>query len=140
MRLSALVPCALLALAAATAAWQAPRAFVDATRDIERGNELSLRERSLEPLQAQNVSPEVVAAAAEAIPEDARYTLVVGDGVSLTETERAALEPLLRYGLLPRRFTNAGDAEWAIAYGAPAVELTDTREPVPGVVIGRVRP
>jgi hypothetical protein len=140
MRLSALVPFVLLALAAATVVWQAPQAVVDATRDIEQGNDLSLRQRSLEPLLAQNVSPEVVAAAAEAIPEDARYTLVVGDGISLTETERAALEPLLRYRLLPRRFTSAAEAEWAIAYGAPAVELADAREAVPGVVIGRMPP
>jgi hypothetical protein len=139
MRLFPLVPRVLLALAVATVVWQAPQAFVDATRDIERGNELSLQERALEPLRVQNLSPAVVAVAAQSIPEEARYTLVVGDGISLTETERAALEPLLRYRLLPRRFTTPEDAEWAIAYGAPEVALADAREAAPGVVVGRVR-
>jgi hypothetical protein len=138
MRLVRRLPLVLLAATALTVAWRAPDALLEATREIERGSELSLEERSLAPLRTQRIPPEVVAAAEDAIPEEARYTLLVGDGVSLTETERAALEPLLRYRLLPRRFTSADDAEWAIAYGAPDVPLTERREPVPGVAIGRL--
>jgi hypothetical protein len=138
MRLLRLVPLVLLAVAAATVAWQAPQAFVDVTRDIERRQEVSQQDRSLAPAHWMSLRDEVLVAAADAIPKDAPYALMISDGVPLTETERAGLEPVLRYYLLPRRLTTPDAADWAIVYGAPGVELAEPREPYPGVVIGRM--
>ena len=133
------VPLVLLAVAAATVAWQAPEAFVDGTRDIEQRQKVSQEDRSLAPAHWLRLRDEVLIAATDAIPEDAPYTFMIGDGVPLTETERVGLEPVLRYYLLPRALDNPrrrrlGDR----VRSTPASSSPSRANRSPGVVIGRM--
>ena len=136
MRFSHLIPRALLVVVAAAIVWQAPQAFLDVARDIESERGRTVEERAIAPVRAFDLPAEPFVDAARVIPERATYHLVVGDGMPLTDFQRLALEPLLRYWLLPRRLTPAGEAEWVIAYGAP---LPGGTELTPGVAVARVK-
>jgi hypothetical protein len=98
---------------------------VTALRDINASRNESTLERSFEPIRAHDLPPEAFVGAAKAIPEDATYHVVVGNTLPLTSGKRAALVPLLRYWLLPRRIApDISEADWIIAWGQPTELLS----------------
>jgi hypothetical protein len=132
----------LLVLVGLIVVWQAPQAFGDAAHDVRSTSGRSHEERAAEPVRAQDLPVEAFVRAARIIPEDATYYTTLGIEVSLTETQRAAAEPLLRYWLLPRRATTLDRADWVVGYGADldalGVELDSRSEVAPGLTLARV--
>jgi hypothetical protein len=59
--------------------------------------------------------------AAQTIPRNATYTVVVGQVPPLGGTYPNAIPPLFQDWLLPRRYTpTLADAQWAITYHEPS--------------------
>jgi len=80
-----------------------------------------VRDADLDPL-AQFVPTAALVHAAQTIPRDATYTIVVGDDppVELPGDVEAAF----RFWLPPRRYTeHAADADWIVAYHVSSEEL-----------------
>src|SRR5262249_24894763 len=66
-------------------------------------------------------SERVMTGAAARIPRDATYTVVSGDQPPRTALDREGLLGLIRYWLLPRRYTaSLADAGWVIAVHHPS--------------------
>lgn len=133
----------LVAVLGAAIVWEAPQAFVDAGRDVSANRDASEQERAAVPVRSQDLPTEVFTGAADAIPRRATYHVVVGPNVPLSENQRIALVPLLRYWLLPRRYTDDVEAaDWVIAYGEPTetvgVPLAPGVEVSPGIVVAEV--
>jgi hypothetical protein len=89
------------------------------------------------------MSPEVVEVARRAMPDAARYRVVLGDGlVGEGRFTRLIVADFLRYFLLPRR--QAPGASWVFCYGCDSTRLGGRFEVLAdggnGVVFGRVRP
>jgi hypothetical protein len=133
-----------LAVVVAMVLWQAPQSFVDTVRDISSRSDLTDAERTLAPVRASDLPVEVFTGAADAIPADATYHVVVGDNLPLQGNQETTLTLLLRYWLFPRRWTRRlEDAEWVIAYGASTetlgVQVGERQVEVsPGVVVAEV--
>lgn len=77
----------------------------------------STSQRELAPAAAIQVPTELLVNAARVIPRGAVYTVVVGDAPPTTPTLHVGVPQVLRYWLLPRRYTGTvPEAEWVIAY------------------------
>ncbi|MCP9487434.1 MAG: hypothetical protein MSC30_16420 [Gaiellaceae bacterium MAG52_C11] len=138
------MPFALLAVVVAAVIWQAPQSFVDAAREIASRRDLTDAQRTLAPVRSNDLPIEAFTGAADAIPADATYHVVVGENIPLRGNQEIALTPLYQYWLFPRRSTRRlADAEWVIAYGASTetlgIRLRERQVEVsPGVVVAEV--
>ena len=108
---------ALALCAAATEAWP----------ELERGYDAltassqSPTQRELAPVESFSMSPELFERARATLPPDAVYSVVVGDTPETQELWHEAIPPLLRYWLLPRRYTpDVRAADWVITFHAPS--------------------
>jgi hypothetical protein len=139
-----MLPSALLVVVVGSVVWQVPQAFVDAARDVSSRHDLTEQERSLAPVRANDLPSEAFTGAADVIPADATFHVVVGRNLPLRGNQEVALTPLFKYWLLPRRATRQlEDADWVIAYGASTetlgVPLGERQiEISPGVVVAEV--
>jgi hypothetical protein len=80
-----------------------------------------VREADLDPL-AQFVPTATLVHAAQAIPRDATYTVVVGQDPPVELP--SDVETAFRFWLPPRRYTpNAADADWIVAFHVSSEDL-----------------
>jgi hypothetical protein len=85
--------------------------------------------RDLVPAARFSLVP-LIEAARRVIPEDAVYTVVVGESPRVDALTAEAVQPMLSYGLAPRRYTpQLADADWVITYHQSSEAL--------GVKVGR---
>jgi hypothetical protein len=110
----------LLALVIVAVAWRVVPAFswVDGELDSTRG--LSRLERELAPARAVDIDPRPIERAAELIPPDGTFAILVGERYPFThEISGLTLPAWAAYRLLPRRrVTDAASADWVISYDA----------------------
>jgi hypothetical protein len=113
----------LVALALAASLVELPKVAADAVRAADRGRPARL-ERESAPGQALGIPSAALGRVRAVIPEGARWTLVLGDTIPLTDTARVGIAQFLRYWLAPRPFVDEpDDAEWVVAYGASSETL-----------------
>lgn len=133
----------LLAFVVATLAWRVVPAFrwVDEQASAPAGERLA---RELSPARSVDIDPRPIERAAELIPRDATYALLIGESYPFThEISGQTLPAWTEYRLLPRRrLTNAAEAEWVISYAADlaphSVFPTETFDLGLGVTLARV--
>jgi hypothetical protein len=110
----------LLALVVAAVVWRVVPAFdwVDEQLDSTRG--LTRLERELAPARAVDIDPRPIERAAELIPPDATFAILVGERYPFTHgISGQTLPAWAAYRLLPRRrVVEASAAEWVISYRA----------------------
>jgi hypothetical protein len=106
------VAIAALSLYAAVSRTAAP---IRATRGALRANAGSTP-RDLAPAARFSLVP-LIAAAKRVIPRDAVYTVVIGKNPPVDPLTAEAIQPMLSYGIAPRRYTpQLADADWVITY------------------------
>jgi hypothetical protein len=136
---------AALALAIATALWELPdtfRAVNDEVRGLEAAGAL---ERELGGVRRVDADTRVFVSARELIPADARYAVVTGPNVQVSNAVTLpAIAPFAGYWLLPRRqVQDVGAADWVLSYGgdlgALGLEYERVVEVAPGVALAEVR-
>lgn len=108
----------LLALLVATLAWRVVPAFRWVAD--ETGPAGARADRELSPARSVDIDTRPIERAAELIPPEATYAVLVGEGYPFThEISGQTLPAWTEYRLLPRRrLTNAAEAEWVISYAA----------------------
>lgn len=110
---------ALSLLAAATEAIPALRHAYDSLTAPSR----SATEKELTPAYDM-LSTQFLLLARKTIPQDAVYSIVVGDTPETQPLLHEAIRPLVSYWLLPRRFTEDLDAaEWIVTYHESSEDL-----------------
>jgi len=108
---------ALLVAAAGLAIVRWPAALGDL-------HELTAANRALSPTDRDigarylDISPEFLFAARATIPEDATFSVVVGEDVEVATPQTiTAMPSYTAYFLLPRRLVDEPEAEWVLCYG-----------------------
>lgn len=135
---------AVVAVAAALGLWQLPHDARSLHADVANGRAQPTLRRQLAPARTVQITdPEAIARAAEAMPRDARYVVLLG-----SHTPGAApanlrwVPPFADYWLLPRRRVGEiAQATWVLAYGAPLSGLHVERvvRVGPGIAVAQVR-
>ena len=136
---------ASLLVALLTAAWQSPGTFRN-LRDTVRGLEAtSAADRELRALRGVDADTRVFVRARELIPADARYAVITGPNVRVSNPVTIhAIAPFAGYWLLPRRqVRDPSIADWLLSYGgdldALGLEYELLVEAAPGVELAQVR-
>jgi hypothetical protein len=132
----------LLGLVVAMLAWRVVPAF--RWVDDETGPIGSLIDRELSPARSVDIDPRPIERAAEVIPREATYAVLIGEDYPFTHAiSRQTLPAWAEYRLLPRRRVDtATAAEWVISYAADlaphSVFPTRTIDLGLGVTLARV--
>lgn len=136
---------AALALAIAAALWQIPQTFRDVHDEVRGLDAAGALERELAGVRRVDADTSVFVRARELIPEDARYAVVTGPNVQVSNAVTLpAIAPFAGYWLLPRRqVPDVGAADWVLSYGgdlgALALEYERVVDVGPGVALAEVR-
>ena len=133
----------VLVLAATIAAlWQSAPAIRDTIRAARESARETVSDRELAPAYALGVPPAVLIGAANVLPPDARYTVVLDESRQQHGPRRQGVAPVLHSLLLPRRHTALADAEWVISYRAPldtlGLRFGRQVEVAPGVIVAEI--
>jgi hypothetical protein len=108
----------LLALVVATVAWRVVPAFSWVSDQIGSIHASRLA-KEVAPARSVDIDPRPIERAAEEIPPDATFAILVGQDYPFThEISGLTLPAWAAYRLLPRRrVTDAASADWVISYG-----------------------
>ena len=108
----------VLVLVLAAVAWRVVPAFGDAADEIDATRGLTRLERELAPARAVDIDPRPIERAAELIPPDSTFAILVGEAYPFThEVSGLTLPAWAAYRLLPRRrVADAASADWVISY------------------------
>lgn len=134
-----------MALALGTGLWHLPEAFRSADREADELAAASALERELRGARGVDVDTRVFAEARRLIPEKARYAVVTGPNVQVSnDVTLDAVAPFAGYWLLPRRQApDLSGADWVLSYGgdlgALGLEYARVIEVSPGVALAEVR-
>jgi hypothetical protein len=135
---------ALLALVVAAVALRVVPAFDWVADESAKTSGLTRLQRELAPARSVDIDPRPIERAAQLIPLDATFAVVVGESYPFTFPISAAKAPTwASYRLLPRRsVTDAASADWVISYGADlaahSVFPVETYDLGLGVLLARV--
>jgi hypothetical protein len=133
------------ALALGAALWHLPDAFLDVYREVGDLRSATALERQLNGARRIDVDTRVFVEARRLIPEDARFAVVTGPRVDLSnEATLHAVAPFAGYWLLPRRrLVDPATADWIVSYGgdldALGLEYASVVEITRGVAVAEVR-
>jgi hypothetical protein len=118
MNRTRLVSISLLALVVAAAGCRAVPAFDDVAGEIDAARSSTRLQRELAPARAVDIDPRPIERAAEVIPRDATFAILVGESYPFThEISGQTLPAWAAYRLLPRRrVADVASAEWVISY------------------------
>jgi hypothetical protein len=109
----------LVALVVAMLAWRVVPAFrwVDEQASVPAGSRLG---RELSPARSVDIDPRPIERAAELMPRNATYAVLIGENYPFTHAISGQTLPAwAEYRLLPRRrVDNAAEADWVISYAA----------------------
>jgi hypothetical protein len=133
------------ALAILAGLWHLPGAYLTVfreARDLRSANPL---ERQLNGARRVDVDTRVFVEARRLMPADARYAVVTGPGVDVSNAATLhAVAPFAGYWLLPRRrLVDPSTAEWIVSYGgdldAVGLEYARVVDIAPGIAVAEVR-
>jgi hypothetical protein len=134
------------AVAIATGLWHVPGAYRAVYRDVGALRSASVLERELSGARSVDVDPRLFVEARRLLPADARYAVVTGPNVNVSNSVTlAAVRPFAGYWLLPRRqLLDPSEADWVVSYGgdlnALGLEYVGFVEIAPGIAVAEVRP
>lgn len=135
---------AACSLAALLALWRLPSDARSLHADIANGRTGSALHRALAPARTVGITdPEAIARAADAMPVDATYTVLLGPNtLGAAQSNLRWVPPFADYWLLPRkRVGTPAEAGWVFAYGASLRGLDVVRRiaVAPGIVVAELR-
>ncbi|MGH3105022.1 MAG: hypothetical protein ACRDN6_13090 [Gaiellaceae bacterium] len=135
----------LLAVVVVSVAWRVVPAFTWVDDQLASTSGLTRLQRELAPARAVDIDPRPIERAAELIPPDATFAILVGEDYPFThDISGFTLPAWSSYRLLPRRhLTDAASADWVISYGADlaphSVFPQETLDLGLGVTLARLR-
>jgi hypothetical protein len=133
------------ALALGAGLWHLPSAFLDVYREVGDLRSATALERQLNGARRIDVDTRVFVEARRLIPADARFAVVTGPKVNVSnEATLHAVAPFAGYWLLPRRrLVDPSTADWIVSYGgdldALGLEYASVVEITRGVAVAKVR-
>jgi hypothetical protein len=134
-----------LALAIATTLWKLPGTFREINDEVRGLEAAGALERQLAGVRRVDADTRVFVRARRLIPPGARYAVVTGPNVQVSNAVTLpAIAPFAGYWLLPRRqVPYAADADWVLSYGGDlstlGLEYGRVVEVSPGVALAEVR-
>ena len=135
----------LLLIVVVAVALRVVPAFDRVNEQIGEQSGLTRLQREVAPARAVDIDPRPIEAAAERIPRDATFAILVGAGYPFShEISGQTLPAWAAYRRLPRRRgADAAAADWVISYGEPLaphnVYPAQTIDLGLGVTLARVR-
>jgi hypothetical protein len=135
---------AVCALAVLLALWRLPSDARSLHAVIANGRSGTALHRRLAPARTVGITdPEAIERAAQAMPEDATYTVLLGPNTPGAARSNLRWVPAFTdYWLLPRkRVGTTAEADWVLAYGASLRGLDVVRRVTvgPGIVVAELR-
>jgi hypothetical protein len=133
------------AVAIGTGLWHVPGAVRAVYRDVGELRTATALDRQLSGARSVDVDTRVFVEARRLIPSDARYAVVTGPNVNVSNSATlAAVRPFAGYWLLPRRrLIDVSEADWVVSYGgdlsALGVEYVRIVEVARGLAVAEVR-
>jgi hypothetical protein len=133
------------AIAIGTGLWHLPDAFRTVYRDVGALRSTSELDRELNGARRIDMDTRILVEARRLIPADARYGVVTGPNVNVSNlVTLAGVGPFAGYWLLPRRkVLDVSAADWIVSYGgdlgALGLEYARVVEIAPGLTIAEVR-